>query len=106
MAITLSKESLNREQATEKAAQAMVKLQDMQLGRKLGTMLMIALAVAAGLYVFFWSQKPDYSPLYTGLDPKATAEATDLCARPTSRSSSTRPPARSRSRRPTCTTPG
>ena len=78
MAITLSKESLNREQATEKAAQAMVKLQDMQLGRKLGTMLMIALAVAAGLYVFFWSQKPDYSPLYTGLDPKATAEATDL----------------------------
>ncbi|KAF1685604.1 flagellar M-ring protein FliF [Pseudoxanthomonas broegbernensis] len=78
MAITLSKESLNREQATEKAAQAMVKLQEMQLVRKLGTMLTIALAVAAGLYVFFWSQKPDYSPLYTGLDPKATAEATDL----------------------------
>lgn len=78
MAITLSKESLNREQAAEKAAQAVVKLQEMQLARKLGTMLMIALAVAAGLYVFFWSQKPDYSPLYTGLDPKATAEATDL----------------------------
>ncbi len=78
MAITLSKESLNREQATEKAAQAMVKLQEMQLMRKIGTMLMIAVAVAAGLFVFFWSQKPDYSPLYTGLDPKATAEATDL----------------------------
>jgi len=28
--------------------------------------------------VFFWSQKPDYTPLYTGLDPKATAEATDM----------------------------
>ncbi|WP_374013906.1 flagellar basal-body MS-ring/collar protein FliF [Pseudoxanthomonas koreensis] len=78
MAITLSKESLNREQATEKAAQAVVKLQEMQLARKFGTMLMIALAVAAGLYVFFWSQKPDYSPLYTGMDPKATAEAADL----------------------------
>ncbi len=78
MAITLSKESLNREQATEKAAQAVVKLQEMQLARKLGTMLTIALAVAAGLYVFFWSQKPDYTPLYTGLDTKATAEAADL----------------------------
>jgi len=78
MAITLSKESLSREVATEKAASAVVKLQEMQLGRKLGTLLAITLAVAAGLYIFFWSQKPDYIPLYTGLDPKATAEATDL----------------------------
>jgi flagellar M-ring protein FliF len=78
MAITLSKESLNRSVATEKAATAVVKLQEMQLGRKLGTLLAIALAVAAGLYIFFWSQKPDYTPLYTGLDPKATAEAADL----------------------------
>lgn len=78
MAITLSKEAFNRGQATEKAAQAVVKLQEMQLMRRAGTMLMIALAVAAGLYVFFWSQKPAYAPLYTGLDPKATAEATDL----------------------------
>lgn len=78
MAITLSKDSFNREQATEKAAQAVVKLQEMQLGRKLGTLLAISLAVAAGLYVFFWSQKPQYTPLYTGLDAKATAEAADL----------------------------
>jgi len=78
MALSISKESFNTEQASEKAALAMVKLQEMQLLRKLGMMLMIALAVAAGLFVFFWSQKPDYSPLYTGLDPKATAEATDL----------------------------
>ena len=78
MALSITKESFNREQAAEKAASAVVKLQEMQLGRKAGTLLAIALAVAAGLYVFFWSQKPDYSPLYTGLDPKATAEATDL----------------------------
>ncbi|GAB3505066.1 flagellar basal-body MS-ring/collar protein FliF [Pseudoxanthomonas daejeonensis] len=78
MALSISRESLNREQAAEKAASAVVKLQEMQLGRKAGTLAMIALAVAAGLYVFFWSQKPDYSPLYTGLDPKATAEAADL----------------------------
>src|SRR5690606_12515024 len=78
MAMTLSKDSFNREQATEKAASAVVKLQEMQLGRKFGTLLAIALAVAAGRYLFFWSQKPAYTPLYTGLDPKATAEATDL----------------------------
>jgi len=78
MALSITKDSFNREQATEKAASAVVKLQEMQLGRKAGTLALIALAVAAGLYVFFWSQKPDYSPLYTGLDPKATAEATDL----------------------------
>ena len=78
MALSISRDSLNREQAAEKAASAVVKLQEMQLGRKAGTLAMIALAVAAGLYVFFWSQKPGYSPLYTGLDPKATAEAADL----------------------------
>ncbi|WP_028917071.1 flagellar basal-body MS-ring/collar protein FliF [Pseudoxanthomonas sp. J35] len=78
MALSIAKESFNREQAAEKAAQAVVRLQEMQLMRRLGIMLSIALAVAAGLYVFFWSQKPQYSPLYTGLDPKATAEATDL----------------------------
>ncbi len=78
MALSITKDSFNREQATEKAASAVVKLQEMQLGRKAGTLLAIALAVAAGLYVFFWSQKPEYSPLYTGLDPKATAEAADL----------------------------
>ena len=78
MALSITKDSFNREQATEKAASAVVKLQEMQLGRKAGTLLMIALAVAVGLYVFFWSQKPAYSPLYTGLDPKATAEAADL----------------------------
>ncbi|NEK70877.1 MAG: flagellar M-ring protein FliF, partial [Xanthomonas perforans] len=39
---------------------------------------MIAVAVAAGLAVFFWSQKPGYQSLYTGLDDKGNAEAADL----------------------------
>lgn len=78
MALSITPESFDREQAAEKAAQALVKLQEMQLMRKLGMLLAIALAVAAGLFVFFWSQKPQYLPLYTGLDAKATAEATDL----------------------------
>ncbi len=74
MALTLSKESLN----TEKAGQWFDRLQSLQIARRLGLMVMIAVAVAAGLAVFFWSQKPGYVPLYTGLDQKATAEATDL----------------------------
>ncbi len=47
MALSITKESFNREQAAEKAASAVVKLQEMQLGRKAGTLLAIALAVAA-----------------------------------------------------------
>ncbi len=74
MALTLSKESLS----TEKAGQWFDRLQSLQIARRLGLMAMIAVAVAAGLAVFFWSQKPGYVPLYTGLDQKATAEATDL----------------------------
>jgi len=78
MALTLSRESLSASNAAEKTATALVKLQEMQLGRRLGTMLMIAAAVAIGLMVFFWSQGPRDTPLYTGLDAKATAEAADL----------------------------
>ena len=74
MALSLSKESLN----TEKAGQWFDRLQSLQITRRLGLMAMIAVAVAAGLFVFFWSQKPGMVPLYTGLDQKATAEATDL----------------------------
>jgi flagellar M-ring protein FliF len=74
MALSLTKESLN----AEKAGQWFDRLQSLQITRRLGLMAMIAVAVAAGLFVFFWSQKPAMVPLYTGLDQKATAEATDL----------------------------
>ena len=47
----------------------------MRLCRRCAALLLIAGAVAAGLMVFFWSQKPAFTPLYTGLDAKATAEA-------------------------------
>jgi len=78
MALSLSRESLTPEAAAEKTALALAKMQEMQLGRRLGMMLMIAAAVAIGLMVFFWSQGPKDTPLYTGLDAKATAEAADL----------------------------
>ena len=74
MAIALPKDSLN----PEKAAALLEKVQGMQITRKLGMMAMIAFSVAAGLAVFFWSQKEKMVPLYTGADAKATAEATDL----------------------------
>ncbi|WP_305806516.1 flagellar basal-body MS-ring/collar protein FliF [Stenotrophomonas sp. YIM B06876] len=74
MALALSKESIN----AEKAGVWFDRLQSLQITRRLGLMAMISIAVAAGLFVFFWSQKPQLVPLYTGLDPKATAEATDL----------------------------
>jgi len=78
MPLPLSRESLSADKAAEKTAVALVKLQEMQLGRRLGMMLMIAAAVAVGLMVFFWSQGPKDTPLYTGLDARATAEAADL----------------------------
>lgn len=76
MALALTKESLNT--TSEKAGAWFDRVQGLQITRRLGLMAMIAFSVAAGLAVFFWSQKPDYAPLYTGLDEKGTAEATDL----------------------------
>ncbi|UKE67939.1 flagellar M-ring protein FliF [Xanthomonas cerealis pv. cerealis] len=74
MALALSKDTLSG----EKAGAWFDRLQSLQITRRIGLMAMIAVAVAAGLFVFFWSQKPTYTPLYTGLDEKGTAEATDL----------------------------
>lgn len=74
MALALTKDTLNSEQA----GAWFDRVRSLQITRRIGLMSMIALAVAAGLLVFFWSQKPDYAALYTGLDEKGTAEATDL----------------------------
>jgi flagellar M-ring protein FliF len=74
MALALTKDTLS----SEKAGAWFDRVRSLQITRRIGLMSMIALAVAAGLFVFFWSQKPDYAPLYTGLDEKGTAEATDL----------------------------
>lgn len=78
MAITLSKNALNTEAASRKAVDVLDRLEKMQLAGRLAKMLLLAAAIAVGLIVFFWAQKPGYVPLYAGLDAKATAEATDL----------------------------
>lgn len=78
MAITLSKDALNADAASRKAVDVLDRLEKMQLAGRLAKMLLLAAAVAVGLMVFFWAQKPNFVPLYAGLDAKATAEATDL----------------------------
>ncbi|MCH6485412.1 flagellar M-ring protein FliF [Pseudoxanthomonas sp. LH2527] len=78
MALTLSKEALKESLTADKAGAALTKIQDARVFKQMGTLLLIAGAVAVGMMVFFWSQKPAYTPLYTGLDAKATAEATDM----------------------------
>ncbi|MCC4588696.1 flagellar M-ring protein FliF [Xanthomonas melonis] len=76
MALAISKENMN--QNAEKAGQWFDRVRSLQITRKLTMMAMIAVAVAAGLAVFFWSQQPGYQALYTGLDEKGNAEAADL----------------------------
>ncbi|MFA0923738.1 flagellar basal-body MS-ring/collar protein FliF [Xanthomonas fragariae] len=76
MALAITKENMN--QSAEKAGQWFDRVRSLQITRKLTMMAMIALAVAAGLAVFFWSQQPGYQALYTGLDEKGNAEAADL----------------------------
>ncbi|MGY0633000.1 flagellar basal-body MS-ring/collar protein FliF [Luteimonas sp. A478] len=78
MAMTATKSALRADKAGEKAVEVLDRLQNMQLARRLGKMLLLAAGIAIGLMVFFWSQRPGHVPLYAGLDAKATAEATDL----------------------------
>src|SRR5690606_22500048 len=46
--------------------------------RQLGLFALVAAVIALGLWLFFWTQKPDYVPVFAGLDARSTAEASDL----------------------------
>ncbi|MBF6025607.1 flagellar basal-body MS-ring/collar protein FliF [Lysobacter niastensis] len=54
------------------------RLQDIPVVRQLGTFALVAAVIAFGLWLFFWSQRPDYVPVYAGLDAKATSDASEL----------------------------
>lgn len=54
------------------------RLQDIPALRQLALLGVVSVAIALGLWLFFWTQKPDYVPVFAGLDPKATNEATEL----------------------------
>ncbi|SEK50710.1 flagellar M-ring protein FliF [Pseudoxanthomonas sp. GM95] len=66
--------------ALPKAANALRDLgrfQDIPVVRQLGVFVLAAAAIALGLWLFFWTQKPDYVTVQAGLDAKSTAEASD-----------------------------
>lgn len=54
------------------------RLQDIPAVRQLGLFAMVAATIALGLWLFFWTQRADYVPVFAGLDAKATSEASDL----------------------------
>ncbi len=53
------------------------RLQDIPMVRQLLTLGVTAAAIALGLWLFFWTQKPAYAPL-PGLDVKTAGEARDV----------------------------
>lgn len=55
----------------------LVKLLEAPGVKQLGMMLALAGAIAIGIGIFSWSQKPPYMPLYAGLADKDAAEVTD-----------------------------
>ncbi|GAB3308328.1 flagellar basal-body MS-ring/collar protein FliF [Luteimonas notoginsengisoli] len=54
------------------------RLQDIPAVRQLGLFALVAATIALGLWLFFWTQKPNFVPVQAGLDAKATGEASDL----------------------------
>ncbi|MGH8077521.1 MAG: flagellar basal-body MS-ring/collar protein FliF [Lysobacter sp.] len=54
------------------------RLQDIPAVRQLGLFAMVAATIALGLWLFFWTQKPDYVPVAAGLDAKSTSEVSEL----------------------------
>ncbi len=53
-------------------------LQDIPVIRQMGTFALVAGAIAIGLWLFFWTQRPDYVPVFAGQDAKSTSEASEL----------------------------
>lgn len=52
-------------------------LQDMPAVRQLLILAGLAAAIAVGLWLFTWSQAPNYAPLYSGLDDKDSSDVAD-----------------------------
>ena len=59
-------------------ANTFTQLSDAGVFRQLFAMLVLAGAIAGGLWLFFWLQKPPMAVLQDGLDPRTSAELVDL----------------------------
>lgn len=53
------------------------RLQDLPYVRQLASLVGLALAIALGIWVFTWTQKPAYVSVYPGLEAKDAAEVLD-----------------------------
>src|SRR5690606_10958661 len=54
------------------------RLQDIPAVRQLGLLGLVAATIALGLWLFTWSQTPDFVPVQAGLDAQSTPEASRL----------------------------
>lgn len=59
------------------AATAMPGLMSVSLGRQIGLMVGLAASVALAIAIILWAQKPEYTPLYGGLDGKDASQIID-----------------------------
>ncbi|MCD9126195.1 flagellar basal-body MS-ring/collar protein FliF [Luteimonas fraxinea] len=53
------------------------RFQDIPVVRQAGLFLLVAATIALGLWLFFWTQKPDFVTVSAGLDAKSTSQAAD-----------------------------
>lgn len=70
-ALTKANDGLNK---TAEGLKQLGRFQDIPLVRQFATLLTASAAIALGLWLFFWTQKPDYIPL-PELDAKAASDA-------------------------------
>ena len=53
------------------------RFQDIPVVRQAGLFLLVAATIALGLWLFVWTQKPDFVMVSAGLDAKSTSQAAD-----------------------------
>lgn len=70
-ALTKANEGLSK---TTESLKSLGRLQDIPLVRQMMTFAVAAAAIALGLWLFFWTQRPDYAPL-PELDAKTASDA-------------------------------
>lgn len=71
--VTLSKDAV-----AGQAQAALGRINGSQMAKQFIALAVLALAVAAGLWLFFWTQTPPQAVVFGGMDPKTSAEAAEM----------------------------